>query len=253
MESKNIGDPQGIKPYHASVRGPASATNVDALEAQNSFMTATPEATLSDKTTNNATLENSDNLSKTEGNTTVKDVSKFFKAAGLFAARGLAGVAGGALMAGTGLGGATLIAVVALPAFILTVPTALLGAIIGGAIGAKDNSNVSRALKEDFGEHGAGVIVGALGGAALPVMAYILAESAASIPKTAIVATVGFLGTGLLAFAITGKREKDENVPADKDTTNEKLQKALILSSVPIWRVLKIGEQHKKHIKDFLP
>ena len=166
--------------------------------------------------TNENMLANSESLSKTEDKTTLKDVSKFFKEAGNLTLRGLAGVAGGALVAGTGLGGATFVAAIALPAFIITVPAMVLGAVVGGTIGARDNSNVSTALREDFGKHAAGAILGALGGASLPIVAYVLAEGAASIPKTAFVATVGFLALVYWLLPSPAKRKNMKKSLATK-------------------------------------
>jgi hypothetical protein len=207
--------------------------------------TAVPNLSLDGASSNQTMTDNSRILSNMASNTTVKEVGKFFKASGGLAIRALAGVGGAAIFGGTALGGMALVAAIALPAFAITASTALLGAIIGGAIGAQDDSEMTKSLRAKFGNRGAGVVLGAMGGAALPVMAYLLTEGAASIPKTAFVTTVGFLGTGLLAFSITGKRERDQHVAKNMDTTNEKLHKALFMCTVPVWK-------SPKSMKEFL-
>jgi len=142
--------------------------------------------------------KNSEKAASAPGNSTLKNIGKFLSKAGHIGARVAAGVTGGAIVLGVGAGGALLSGVVALPAVLAAVPLVVLGAALGSIKGAVD------------GDVAAGAMAGGIVGLVIPMVPWVLAEMVATIPKAAVNYTIGNLGCGLLAFAITGKTEKEE-------------------------------------------
>ena len=138
--------------------------------------------------------KNLDALSKKEG-CTCGDVADAFKKAGKGALRGLAGLVGIPLYGAAALIGGGLSAAVFVVAGTLALPPALLGATIG-VLGTFSTAGAKK-----------GVQVGGGIGFMIPA---VLSEIALGIPKLVLFHTVGRMGAGLTAFALTGGKEPNK-------------------------------------------
>ena len=147
---------------------------------------------------------------------------------GNFLARGLAGLVGGPLYGAAFIAGGGLSLLLMTSMILIAIPPGLIIGGIGALIGAARGDAIS-------GAKGGFIFVGIL-----TVVPGVFAEMASMLPKAIIYNTMGRLGAGLCAFAITGMTENQQKEKHREDETfekfdNEHLLDALFEVSFPIF------------------
>lgn len=151
--------------------------------------------------------------------------------------RGLAGVAGGLLYGTAFVVGGGLSLAVGLPCLLIAAPPTLIGAGIGAIIGAVMPSSTAK--------EGAKIGAEEVGVPSVVAAGFIPELFVTTMPKIIVYTTIGRLGAGLCAFAVTGKT-KEEQLEGDKfkihkedgrdvreKATEEKLLEVLCFASFP--------------------